>query len=585
MDTGHDHHRAHVLKQIKHRTLKRTYHIFLTALCCLLAVLTNGCVTADEQLPGEQQQPAVLSVYIYPSGQPMVTRADEGLVNAYAREKAVHQLQIWLFRHSDGQQLLYMSPESNNLISGEAERYAYALSEENGWTDAEIEALKGLNVDVYVLANGGSIGSTLGESSTRAQVKAAIISSDHFGTTTLTTDIATEGLPMSGYLENTTITGNRPSFQVPVVRLLRCVSKVRFIFAQLEDNGMDCQITSLQLDASLIPTTENVFNFTANPYSISTTYIGSATPITPPATIATTDDITGLIFDGQEPQEYEDLIDEAVSSRKVTEVGPIYLRESDKRLTGTIQFSVDGGITTKTATFQMDATDQGAKNFSRNHTWIVYAYFLGGRLYVKPTILPWEAAHDRYAFNTQGSTDMAYEGYLRYDKDKHAFTWNDTYVAVAYGFEDNDESKKPLYSPLIELKTINNNEQLLQLNNEHFFFIKTNAEGSVYIHSGQMIEIAPSDEQQSTFFYVVPTTTAQSSDNIAKVFLTEIHVGDGMPPVNKPFNHNLPGDEDHTTILFYNPGTATWTQYQNQSVYKPQPGNEQSYQYWWQDLE
>lgn len=62
--------------------------------------------------------------------------------------------------------------------------------------------------------------------------------------------------------------------------------------------------------------------------------------------------------------------------------GPIYLRESDKQLAGTISYSI-AGVAQEPVTFQM----QQAGDFGRNHTWIVYAYYAGaGKLQVQATL-------------------------------------------------------------------------------------------------------------------------------------------------------------------------------------------------------
>ena len=50
-------------------------------------------------------------------------------------------------------------------------------------------------------------------------------------------------------------------------------------------------------------------------------------------------------------------------------MGPYYLHESDKKLKGKVTYTV--GESEMTAPFEMaDAGD-----FSRNHTWLVYAYY------------------------------------------------------------------------------------------------------------------------------------------------------------------------------------------------------------------
>ena len=98
--------------------------------------------------------------------------------------------------------------------------------------------------------------------------------------------------------------------------------------------------------------------------------------------IAETADPTQFIYTNQTAQEYEDLINEAANKQpkpEVTVEGPIYLRESDKQLAGTITYTIGGGEP-QTADFAM----QQAGDFGRNHTWIVYAYYAGaGKLQVE----------------------------------------------------------------------------------------------------------------------------------------------------------------------------------------------------------
>ena len=99
------------------------------------------------------------------------------------------------------------------------------------------------------------------------------------------------------------------------------------------------------------------------------------------ADIAETADPTNFLYLGQEAQAYEDLINEAASKAtpEVTVDGPIYLRESDKQLAGTITYTI-AGVAQEPVTFQM----QQAGDFKRNHTWIVYAYYAGaGKLQVQ----------------------------------------------------------------------------------------------------------------------------------------------------------------------------------------------------------
>ena len=53
-------------------------------------------------------------------------------------------------------------------------------------------------------------------------------------------------------------------------------------------------------------------------------------------------------------------------------MGRFYLRESDKKIKGTITYTIGSGEE-KHASFMM----ANEKDFSRNHTWIVFGYFAG----------------------------------------------------------------------------------------------------------------------------------------------------------------------------------------------------------------
>ena len=82
-------------------------------------------------------------------------------------------------------------------------------------------------------------------------------------------------------------------------------------------------------------------------------------------------------YDGKmKGQEYENRINEGVAQGDLTDLGTFYLRESDQKLTGTIQYAItpEGKTTTteKTTSYSMIS----AGEFSRNHTWIVYGYFI-----------------------------------------------------------------------------------------------------------------------------------------------------------------------------------------------------------------
>ena len=159
-------------------------------------------------------------------------------------------------------------------------------------------------------------------------------------------------------------------------------------------------------------------------------------------------------------------------------------------------------------------------------------------------------------------TDLKYEKpWLRYDIDQNASTWNDTWLAVAYGYD----YAKPKYGVKFTLETQSTFDMDLQLTNDKFIFVIFNQQSDgqggysyTYTPSGQVISIGASAERKSTSFYVVPVSSTPSADPYAKVVLIEKHEGDGLPPQAIPFNHNLPGDQDHTSILIYDAGGGAY---------------------------
>jgi hypothetical protein len=165
------------------------------------------------------------------------------------------------------------------------------------------------------------------------------------------------------------VIGNAPVLRIgnqnniATVSQQRAVSKLRFVFANSEGSA-EMKITNIQLDANVLPTEEYLF-----PQTTALTYDSRVVSLlSAPKTVVEKDDPMEYVYNGQEAQVYETLIEQS----GLTVVGPYYLRESDKRLSGTITYTI--GDTQKTGTFQMEK----AGDFLRNHTWIVYGYHSGG---------------------------------------------------------------------------------------------------------------------------------------------------------------------------------------------------------------
>lgn len=550
----------------------------------LALVLTGLSSSCRKESPARQQgEPARLNIVLY-LPEPEETRAETGDVAVSpAAEGRVNTLQIWVFRHSNGASIGYVEPAENNLQSGLRETYALFI-------DDDIASAKP-NVDVYVLANAASAGLSLDSHSTRAEVEASVLSGEYFGTDPLTTAVPEAGLPMAGVVKDAPMIGANVTFSVETVILERLVSKFRFVFcAQAEEvNGAlkavdDFEITQITLDGGVIASLEDVFNTSANSYSF-TGYVSGAInyPVPSPAEIALNPRPGDYIYSAQVAQDYEDLINGGISAGRLTEWGRTYFRESDRKLTGRIKYSIRHGAV-KTAEFSMDA----AGDFARNHSWLIYAYFLGGELHVVPTAVPWIAGHDYYEYQTQGQTVMdSGISYLRYDIDGVDWTWfddngnPDTYMCVAYS----PHGTRPLYSTLnpIRLRTNNEYDLILQSTNPHFLLQEVEfAGGTISAYKTPTASISlDAGENDIAFFIVAASATLGGHSAYGKVFLTAApNPATGVPPFNIPYNHLLPGPEGHTAILLYDPLPPTYTDnMDNQYVQSDDPAAR--VHFWW----
>ena len=236
-------------------------------------------------------------------------------------------------------------------------------------------------VDVFVLVN--ATNSNTGSYATRAELEGVLLSNSVFGVEALARIVPEAGLPMSGVLKNQPITGEKPVLRIgtdfsemATVRLARTVSKLRFVFSAL--TGSDLAITSITIDEGLM--TNEEYLFLDEPYNGRNcnikSYYSFAVPFisakeSPLAVKEVTDPLDYTFIDGvEDAQDYETRICEAIDAGTLTSWGPFYLPESDKLLTGTVTYTVGGGAEA-TANFSMaDAGD-----FTRNHTWLVYAYY------------------------------------------------------------------------------------------------------------------------------------------------------------------------------------------------------------------
>ena len=399
----------------------------------LVVLLLTAC--SSESDTTETKQPPVINIYVFAPDKPMITRGDIGDVNPIdntINESIITKLQIWVFDNESGDLVAYYSPESvedlNGTNSNGEAHYQLSVSEafaQKAQT-AQTNNSPLPSVDAYVVANSSSFGMTFSEATSRADLEAAMIkkseTNDYFGLEPLTATVPQDedgnsiGLPMSGVLRNVTVQGSSPVYRLQNVKLTRAVSKIRFVFCREkpEENQEDIpvKIKSIKLNESMIPKEEYLFLKTgddAKP-SFETNDAREFLPVNSNNEVQILNDIPKnddpllYVYQAQSAQDYEDLIAAALNNKEedgitpkplLKQVGPFYLRESDKQLEGVITYQ-KGEETENTATFKMKT----AGDFSRNHTWTVYAYYSkSGLVAVTVAVKNWDntdRSHDVY---------------------------------------------------------------------------------------------------------------------------------------------------------------------------------------------
>ena len=364
----------------------------------MMLLLTVACASDPKEVEEDPlpKEPSVLKIYVFAPDKPIVTRADIGDVDASADEAAINTLDVWVYENSTNE-------ETNGKLIGHVHQSNISWE---GQKEVAIEvdddfAERKPNVDIYVTANVAetNCGISLDRNAVANDLKAALLEhkdggGDFFGLTSPVTSVPIDGLPMSGVLTNQSVTGTAPVFTAKTnyVKLVRAVSKLRFIFSQSASNVLAISDLSIGLDRSALPTQEYLFLGGAYPEVKS--HVGASYETASAVNLVegvTSDDIAKSIdpvqyvYDAEASetgQAYEDRINEGLKSEvdgegtvtksaELSELGRFYLRESDQKLKGTISYTFGGQQ--KSKDFEMAA----AGDFTRNHTWIVYGYFMG----------------------------------------------------------------------------------------------------------------------------------------------------------------------------------------------------------------
>ena len=385
--------------------MKRTIDILGLLLVALFTTACSGGGDDGENTPVTPDQPPVLTFYVYAPERPMMTRANE--VNATDEENAIHNMQIWVFEKGTNTLVGYLAPTS---FPTTAEGQVYQMNVSKEFANAATKP----HVDVYVLANvtSNNCGLNFDEHTTKSTLETAVLEGNYFGVSSPQKGVPEGGLPMTGVLRDKAIGGENPVLRVEdggsmaKVRLLRMVSKVRYVFCKGVGSAT-LPINGITIDQGLIPTTEYLFLTDKNysDYVSSVTSLITATEITDIKECGNPQkyDIN-TITPSLTAQAYENLIDLGVKGdaehhidADLTLAGPFYFKESDKKLSGKIFYKPPGGTATNIG-YSMKADDANS-SFTRNHSWIVYAYYegLSGMQVIVVDVTPWEEKDENHS--------------------------------------------------------------------------------------------------------------------------------------------------------------------------------------------
>ena len=536
-------------------TLTKMTRPVCMALAALLMVGAMASCSENENTETAQGDNAYLSLS-FSTGTGNSTRAGETSGKVLAdnetdanptQESDIHNIKVWVFKSDTGDEATPISYKAETLSEVKNGKYTLNLRFLRKIGGEEVK-----KIDLYILANSESInmldqmkGKDL-RSVTRKDLKEVSFTSP-FGInsdgTPETKKVPNEkGLPISRAITQISVdshvadTEERAKAKGIRIPLVRAVSKLHFYFARKsgsEANTSQVKVTRIEVEGNTIPTASYVFPdeaiYNENGYNQNVTsqkYNSSGTSYVP-----TTLNLAGVENnDIKEVEDPESFIKKSNQSAQayldafknagISSQNLCYLRETNKAIRGTIHYSLDGGATEKSETFNIPS----GGNAIRNRELVVYGYFLNGqmgKLTVTPSIQEWQ---DGGTFDfIDASTNVVIP-------DGDQTNWG---YKVYYGF--------PKRGPMITLKEIDTKGQpwILQTDNPMFGFVECDENGKYLYDPNAKTDLYNDGEAdyrikdfiineegktETLRFYVVPKNRldlAKPHNVKAQVFLTK----------------------------------------------------------------
>lgn len=543
-------------------TLTKMTRPVCMALAALLMVGAMASCSENENTETAQSDNAYLSLS-FSTGTGNSTRAGETSGKALAdnetnanptQENDIHNIKVWVFKSNTGDDATPISYKAETLSEVKNGSYTLNLRFLRKIGGEEVK-----NIDLYILANSESInmpdqikGKDL-SSVTRKDLKEVSFTSpfgiNGDGTAENQEVPAGKGLPISRAITQISVDSHVADTEEGAkdkgikISLVRAVSKLHFYFARKKGNDANTskvKVTRIEVEANTIPTASYVFpdeaiynedgynqNVTSQKYNSSgTAYVSYALKLAGVENQdikEVPDPVSFIKKSNQSAQAYLDAFDKAdIRSHNLC-----YLRETNKAIRGTIYYSLDGGATEKSETFNIPSDG----NAIRNRELVVYGYFLNGqmgKLTVTPSIQEWQDggtfdfidASTNVEIPDSGKTDWGYKVYYGFPKRGPMITLKDIDTKgkpwilqtdnPMFGFVECDENGKypeeePVYDPII---TDQNDGK--------------NPVGKTYKIKDFIIN--QSGEKKTLYFYVVPKNRldlAKPHNVKAQVFLTK----------------------------------------------------------------
>jgi len=382
--------------------------IFLLLLAGALTSCERITAQVDALYPGAADEPTLGVAIDFPRSMED-TKGEVGELPASDEENALHSVSLWVFRSDDHTPVAKrVLTEDEFPVGGGVRRYSLPVSKDF--------ANQMPPVDVFVLANAQAIGASLGMDATWDQLNDAFFAdtqtAPYYGFGVAHPVHAVDGslgLPMSVVGKNMPIIGEAPVLRVETVKLQRAVSRLRYVFCKTKtvDDESEVSIQNIILNGAQIPVKEYVFatgktGIVLDQPDVEDNYVTEAYITPGPATLAENANPEELIYINQDPITYRRLLDEAVAAGRLTDLGHTYFRESDRRLVGRIDYTVNGHQRSK----EFNMTSPG--DFARNHTWTLFGYFLSGRnLQLAVSVLPWDYNYYYIDFSEESITVLS----------------------------------------------------------------------------------------------------------------------------------------------------------------------------------